>query len=173
MAILPLVTYPDPRLKFQSEPVDKIDETVRQQLDDMLETMYDSNGIGLAAVQVGIMKRMLVVDIEQEERGKPASPIKIINPEIISCSDDESVYNEGCLSFPGQYAEVVRPERIKIRYQDENGKKHELTADGLLATCLQHEIDHLDGVTFTDHISRLKRDMIHRKLKKQNKLSEV
>jgi peptide deformylase len=173
MTILNLVTYPDPRLHFRSEPVADIDDETRRQLDDMLETMYDSAGIGLAAVQVGIMKRMLVIDVEQEERGKPVKPIRIINPEIISESDDESSYDEGCLSFPGQYAEVIRPASIKIKYLDENGKNNELEATGLMATCLQHEIDHLNGITFTDHISRLKRDMIHRKLKKQKKTSEV
>jgi len=169
MARLDLVTFPDPRLKFVSEPVEKIDEATRQTLEDMLETMYACGGIGLAAVQVGILKRMLVMDIEQTEDVTPGKPIKMINPEIIEHSESSSPYNEGCLSFPGQVAEVKRPEAVTIRYLDEQGKEQTLKAEGLLATCVQHEIDHLNGVTFVDHLSRMKRDMVLRKLKRQQR----
>ena len=173
MTVLPLVTYPDPRLKFVSEPVETVTDEVRQQLNDLMDSMYASGGIGLAAVQVGILKRMLVIDVEQSERGQPGKPLKIINPEIFWQSEAESVYQEGCLSFPGQYADVVRPDAVKVRYLDENGKSQELFADGLMATCLQHEMDHLNGITFTDHLSRMKRDMIHRKLLKNQRLQEA
>lgn len=179
MAVLKLVTYPDPRLKLVSEPVHEVNDEIRRMLDDMVETMYASEGIGLAAVQVGILKRMLVMDVAQREdgdssplrgesaSGAPGNVLKLINPEIVEESDDESPYTEGCLSFPGQAAEVVRPAKVTVNYLDEHGQKQTLHAEGLLATCVQHEIDHLNGITFVDHLSRMKRDMVLRKLKRQ------
>lgn len=179
MTVLPIVVAPDPLLKMTSEPVKEITPEIKRLLDDMLDTMYASNGIGLSAVQVGVLKRVIVVDTEWEspryrtegeprtdEKPKPGKPMKMINPEIVEESPEDNRYNEGCLSFPGQYSEVTRPKSIRIQYLDETGKQHELAADGLLATCIQHEIDHMNGVVFVDHISTLKRDMILRKMKK-------
>ena len=171
MTILPLVIAPDPFLNQPSETVTEIDDEVRMLLDDMLETMYDSNGIGLAAVQVGFHYRIVVVDVEWREGDKSSrKPMKMINPEIVEESEQDSTYQEGCLSFPGQYSDVVRPESVKVRYLDETGKEQNLKAEGLLATCIQHEIDHTKGINFVDHISRLKRDRILKKLEKQKKL---
>jgi len=169
MALLPIITAPDPILETVSTPVEQVTDEVRQQLDDMLETMYAAPGIGLAAIQVGITKRMLVIDVSRE--GEDKNPLFIINPEITWASDDDSVYEEGCLSLPEQYADVERPAEIKVSYLDRNGEHQELHADGLLATCLQHEMDHLDGILFVDHISALKRNMILRKLLKQKRLA--
>ncbi len=174
MAILPLVVAPDPRLKIKSMTVEKVDDDLRMLMDDMLETMYESNGIGLAAVQIGVHKRILVMDIGQSSRYKESKehksePLYLVNPEIINESEEENVYEEGCLSFPGQYAEVTRPKKVKVKYLDYNGNEKILEADGLLATCVQHEIDHLNGVVFVDHISKLKRDFIMKKLKKAQK----
>jgi peptide deformylase len=167
MAVLPLIIAPDPLLKKVSAPVTVVDDEVRTLLDDMLDTMYHSNGIGLAAVQVGILERLIVIDVNwRDEEATSRKPLKLINAEIISDSKDEHSYKEGCLSFPDQFSEVVRPGTVKVRYLDEHGKPQELEADGLLATCIQHEIDHTNGITFVDHISRLKRDMIHKKLAK-------
>jgi peptide deformylase len=178
MGILSLVLSPDPRLKQKSARVAKVDDSIRQLLRDMLETMYEHNGVGLAAVQVGVHKRVMVVDVAyggKRKKGEeqPRNPLCIVNPEIVWESEDDAPYDEGCLSFPGEYAEVVRPARIKLKYLDENGEIRHLEADGLLATCIQHEMDHLDGVTFVDHISRLKRDMILRKMKKAAKYREA
>ena len=167
MAILPILVAPHPVLKKVAEPVETVDDEIRQILDDMVETMYDAPGIGLAAPQVGISKRMLVVDVSG--RDEDPQPMKIINPEILTESDELSSYDEGCLSFPEQFAEVKRPAVVTLRYLDENGTQHEIQADGLLATCVQHEIDHLDGIVFVDHISSLKRGMIMRKLQKWKK----
>ncbi len=169
MAILPIVEVPDPRLRLISKPVETIDDDVRAFVADMYDTMYDARGIGLAAIQVGVDKRILVIDLqdEEDEEGKPVrKPAAYINPEILSVSDEVSSYNEGCLSIPEQYAEVKRPVRCRVRWQDENGNSHEQELDGLLSTCMQHEIDHLNGVLFTDHVSRLKRDMLMKKLAK-------
>jgi peptide deformylase len=171
MALLPIITAPDPRLEAVSTPVEAVTDEVRRQLDDMLETMYAAPGIGLAAIQVGIPKRMLVIDVSRE--GEEKQPLFIINPEFTWLSDEDKVYEEGCLSLPEQYAEVARPAEAKIEYLDYNGEKKELHADGLLAVCLQHEIDHLDGILFVDHISALKRNMILRKLLKQKRLAEA
>jgi peptide deformylase len=173
MAVLQLVTYPDPRLKFVSEPVTEFNAGLKQFVQDMYDTMYKEGGIGLAAVQVGRLERILVVDIEQDERGTPVNPMTFINPEITWESEACQTYKEGCLSFPGQSADVVRPDEIKLTYQTETGEKKELHATGLMAICLQHEMDHLNGITFTDHLSRMKRDMIHRKLLKEKRLIEV
>lgn len=164
MAILPILVAPHPVLKQKCTPVEVVDDSVRRILDDMLDTMYDAPGIGLAAPQIGIPKRMLVVDCAP--RGAAPQPMKIINPEIIAHSDEINTYEEGCLSFPEQYAEVKRPTRVTVKYLDEFGTEQQIEADELLATCIQHEIDHLDGIVFVDHISSLKRGIIMRKLQK-------
>lgn len=169
MALLPIIHAPDPRLKVKSKPVEVFDEGLRQTLADMLETMYAAPGIGLAAIQVGIAKRMLVIDIAREDA--PKAPLKIVNPEIVGVSEEDKVWEEGCLSLPEQYAEVTRPEWIEVAYQDETGAKQLIKADGVLAVCLQHEMDHLDGILFVDHLSAVKRSMILRKLVKQKKLA--
>ncbi|MDR6127266.1 peptide deformylase [Sphingomonas sp. SORGH_AS802] len=172
MSVLPIVEIPDPRLRLVSKPVDEVDDGVRQFVADMFDTMYAANGIGLAAIQVGVDQRILVIDLqaEEDEEGKPIrAPKAYINPEILSASDELSTYNEGCLSIPDQYAEVRRPARCRVRWLDETGASHEEELDGLLATCMQHEIDHLNGVLFIDHVSRLKRDMLLKKLAKQRR----
>lgn len=169
MAILPIVIAPDARLKQKSLPVEKVDGTVRQLLQDMLDTMYNAHGIGLAAVQVGVLKRAIVVDVEHNDDHAPGKPLMMVNPEIVESDAELSTYNEGCLSFPQQYSEVERPKTITVKYLDENGKEQTLKADGLLATCIQHEIDHADGINFVDHISKLKREMIIKKLDKGKK----
>jgi peptide deformylase len=164
MATLPIITAPDPRLKIIAKPVAKVDAQVRRLMDDMLDTMYGSIGIGLAAPQVGVAQRVIVIDVARE--GEKAKPIRIANPEIIWRSPETTVANEGCLSLPVHYADVSRSAEIKLRYLDHENEIREMNADGLLATCVQHEIDHLDGVLFVDHISALKRGMILRKLQK-------
>lgn len=173
MAILPLIIAPDPRLKQKSAPVETVNDEVRQLLNDMMETMYHAGGIGLAAVQVGIHKRLIVVDVDQDDRGTPGNPIKLVNAEIVENSTENNVYKEGCLSFPDQFSDVTRPKTVTIKYLDENGAAQTLQADGLLATCIQHEIDHMNGITFVDHISSLKRDMIIKKLQKAKKLGLI
>ncbi len=167
MALLPIITAPDPRLKRKSAPVERVDAGTRQLMDDMLETMYAAPGIGLAAPQVGELKRIIVVDIARED--EELAPLAMANPELLWVSDEDAAYDEGCLSLPEHYAEVVRPASIRLRYLDRENEIRELEADGLLATCIQHEIDHLDGVLFVDHISALKRNMILRKLLKLKK----
>lgn len=169
MAILPIIETPDPRLRQISTPVEKVDAELNALIDDMFETMYDAPGIGLAAIQVGVPKRLLVIDLqeEQDEDGKPIrDPRVFINPEILQTSDELQVYSEGCLSVPDQYADVERPAVIRARWQDRDGKTHEEQLDGLLAICLQHEMDHLEGILFIDHLSRLKREMVLKKLLK-------
>lgn len=170
MAILPIITAPDSRLKKVSKPVEKVDDGIRKLLDDMLETMYAAPGIGLAAPQVGVTKRVIVVDVAQE--GAPGEPLKLINPELLEVAEDDATYEEGCLSLPEQYAEVVRPAGAKIRYLDTRGEEQIIEADGLLATCIQHEIDHLDGILFVDHVSALKRNIILRKLTKMKRTGQ-
>lgn len=170
MALLPILTAPDPRLKKKSLPVEAVDEGVRQLMDDMLATMYDAPGIGLAAPQVGVLKRVIVLDIEREDT--KTGPLFMANPEIVDASDEDVSYEEGCLSVPEHYSDVVRPAKVTVRYLDRDNKVQELAAEGLLATCLQHEIDHLDGILFIDHISALKRNMILRKLLKARKEKE-
>ena len=167
MAVLPILVAPNPVLKKKAEPVEKVDAEIVKLMDDMLETMYDAPGIGLAAPQVGVSKRVLVMDVARE--GDDPEPIRMANPEIIWESEENAPYEEGCLSFPDQYAEVIRPARVKVRYLDEQNEIRELEADELLATCVQHEIDHLDGVVFVDYLSSVKRSMIMRKLKKAEK----
>ncbi len=167
MAILPILVAPDPVLKKKCKPVDKVTPELAQLMDDMLETMYDAPGVGLAAPQVGVSKRILVIDTAKSD--EEPRPLKMANPEIIWASDDLALYEEGCLSFPDQYADVERPAQVKVRYLDENNNRQEIEADGLLATCVQHEMDHLEGIVFVDHLSTLKRNMIMRKLKKLQK----
>lgn len=180
MTIRPIIIAPDPRLKTKSSIVEVIDDSTRELVRDMFETMYYERGIGLAAVQIGVHKRILVTDVDwngsrysADEAGDEELVIGkqyvLINPQILSDSDDEHIYKEGCLSFPDQFADVVRPSSIHVKYTDLDGKDHEETFDGLLATCIQHEIDHLNGITFVDHISSVKRDMITRKLVKLKK----
>ena len=162
-----IVIEPDPILRKKSDNLEKVDNELRLLLDDMLETMYSAPGIGLAAVQVGILKRLIVIDISKDKEKK--NPIFLINPEIISKSKNTSIYEEGCLSLPGHFAEIERPEECKIKYIDYDGKKKEMKANGLLATCIQHEIDHLNGILFIDYLSKLKKDMIIKKLVKHKK----
>ena len=162
-----IVIEPDPILRKKSEKLEKVDNELRLLLDDMLETMYAAPGIGLAAVQVGILKRLIVIDISKDKEKK--NPIFLINPEIIFKSKKTSIYEEGCLSLPGYFAEIERPEECHIKYIDYDGKKKEMQANGLLATCIQHEIDHLNGKLFIDYLSKLKKDMIIKKLVKHKK----
>jgi peptide deformylase len=172
MAILPILEVPDPRLRQISSPVEKVDDEVRALVADMFETMYAAPGIGLAAIQVGVPKRILVIDLQEpaEEGGEPVKdPRVFINPEVVQASEQEVPYTEGCLSVPDQYADVDRPDRIRARWLDLHGNSHEEDIEGLLATCLQHEMDHLNGILFIDHLSRLKREMILKKLAKQRK----
>ncbi len=169
MAVLQVLTAPDPRLKVISKPVEKVDDSIRRLMDDMLETMYASQGIGLAAPQVGMAKRVIVVDLARQ--GEPPHPLRLANPEVIWRSQEEMLCEEGCLSVPDQYSEVSRPKAVKIRYLDYQNEIREMDAEGYLATCLQHEIDHLNGVLFIDRLSTLKRSMILRKLVKARKLA--
>ena len=170
MALLPILTAPDPRLKKKSQPVKAVDGEIRQLMDDMLETMKAAPGIGLAAPQVGALKRVIVLEIEREDTS--TGPLFMANPEIVEASDEDVSYEEGCLSVPDHYSDVVRPAKVTVRYLDRDGKQQDLTCEGLLATCVQHEIDHLDGILFIDHISALKRNMILRKLLKARKEKE-
>lgn len=175
MALLPIYETPDPMLRQISTPVEAVDDELRALISDMFDTMYDAPGIGLAAVQVGVPKRLLVMDLQEpsnpdDEESPPVKhPRVFINPEIIAHSDSEVPYTEGCLSVPDQYAEVMRPDHIRARWLDEHGKQHEEDLDGLLAICLQHEMDHLEGILFIDHLSKLKRDMVLKKLAKARK----
>ncbi|MFD1987195.1 peptide deformylase [Mesorhizobium newzealandense] len=164
MPIKPLIILPDPILRQVSKPVERVDGPLRKLADDMLATMYDAPGIGLAAIQIGEPVRMLVIDLAKED--ETPAPHVFINPEILSSADTRSVYEEGCLSIPDYYAEVERPATVRVKYLDRDGKLQETEAEGLMATCLQHEIDHLNGVLFIDHISKLKRDMVVKKFKK-------
>lgn len=164
MSELSILVAPDPRLKQRAQPVERVDDGVRGLMDDMLETMYRASGIGLAAPQVGVLKRVIVIDVSgPEER---AQPMRLVNPEIIWRSEEICAGEEGCLSLPDQYAEVMRPERVRVRFRDALDQPQEIEADGLLAKCIQHEIDHLEGTLFVDHLSSLKRGMILRKLNK-------
>lgn len=164
MALREVLVAPDPRLKVKARKVETFDDEFRTLLDDMVETMYAAKGIGLAAPQIGVSLRAIVMDLARE--GEDPAPRKFVNPEIVWASEEEVPCEEGCLSVPGQYAEVTRPERVRVRYRDENGVRHEIECDGLLAVCIQHEMDHLEGVLFVDHLSALKRNMMLRKVKK-------
>ena len=164
MAIRDIIKLPDPLLKKTSQPVERVDDELRGLVDDMLATMYDAPGIGLAAVQIGIPRRLLVVDIAKDDQ--PKSPMAFINPEIVWSSDDLSEYEEGCLSIPEVFDNIQRPAEVRVSYLDRFGKQHEEVYDGLMATVLQHEIDHLNGILFIDYLSRLKRGTIVRKFAK-------
>ena len=162
-----IVIEPDPILRKKSVNLEKVDDELRGLLDDMLETMYSVPGIGLAAVQVGVLKRLIVIDISKEKDKK--NPLFLINPEIISRSNKTSIYEEGCLSLPGHFAEIERPAECHVKYIDYSGKEKEIKANGLLSTCIQHEVDHLNGILFIDYLSKLKKDMILKKLIKHKK----
>lgn len=164
MTVRPIILLNDPVLREVSKPVERVDDGLRRLADDMLETMYAAPGIGLAAIQLGEPLRMLVADVSKDDEAD--NPMVFFNPEIVASSDERSVYEEGCLSIPDCYAEVERPAAVTVRYVDRDGAQQTLQAEGILATCLQHEIDHLDGVLFIDHLSKLKRDIVVRKFRK-------
>jgi peptide deformylase len=170
VAKLEIITLPDRKLRAASAPVEHIDDEVRRFLDSMLETMYDAPGIGLAAIQVGVPRRMVVVDVAQreDEEANP-NPLFLINPEILQSSDERAAREEGCLSIPEYYAEVERPASVRVAYLDRDGKRQEIDAEGILATCLQHEIDHLNGTLFIDYLSKLKRDMVIKRFVKHGR----
>ena len=169
MTIKKILTEPDPFLRQKSSEVEKVTDETRKLMDDMLETMYDAPGIGLAAIQIGVPKRVIVIDLSRDDK---KNPLYFVNPKIIKKSDTDSTYEEGCLSVPGQFAEVDRPDKCHISFLDYNGKKQELKAEGLLATCIQHEMDHLEGILFIDYLSKLKKNLIVKKLSKQKKALE-
>jgi peptide deformylase len=168
---LDIITLPDRKLRMKSAPVERVDDEVRAFMDSMLETMYEAPGIGLAAIQVNVPRRIVTIDVAQreDETAKP-DPLFLINPEILWTSDERAIAEEGCLSIPEYFAEVERPAQVKVAYIDRDGKKQELDADGVLAVCLQHEIDHLDGKLFIDLLSKLKRDMVIKKFAKGTRL---
>ena len=170
MALRKILTEPNKILRQKSLKVEKVDEDLQRLMNDMVETMYAAPGIGLAAIQVGVAKRVIVIDISQKEGIK--KPMFFVNPEIVSKSENNSTYEEGCLSVPGQFAEIDRPDSCHIRYLDYDGQPKELKARGMLATCIQHEMDHLEGILFIDYLSKLKKTMIIKKLSKQKKAIE-
>ena len=167
MTVKKILTEPDPFLRQKSQTVEKVDDDMRQLMDDMLDTMYNAQGIGLAAIQIGTPKRVIVIDLLKEKEKK--NPLYFVNPEIVWSSKEEATYEEGCLSVPGQFAEIDRPNKCHVKYLDYDGNKRELKAEGLLATCIQHEIDHLEGILFIDYLSKLKKSLIAKKLSKQKK----
>ena len=167
MARLPIIEFPDPRLRTVAKPVQSVDKRVRQLIDDMFETMYEAPGIGLAATQVDVHLRLLVLDVSEDK----SQPMVFMNPEIVA-SEGSQVYQEGCLSVPGIYADVARASTITVRAMDRDGETFQLTADGLLAVCIQHEMDHLAGKVFVDYLSPLKRELVKKKLAKQKRLAE-
>ncbi len=172
MAPLEIITLPDRKLRAVSAPVERVDDDLRRFADEMLATMYEAPGIGLAAIQVGVARRIIVLDVAQRENEEAErDPIVLVNPEILSVSDETVVREEGCLSIPEYYADVERPSALRVRYVDREGKPREIDAKGVLATCIQHEVDHLNGKLFIDYLSKLKRDMVIRKFTKQAKLS--
>ena len=171
MAVRDILILPDKRLRQVSKPVAKVDAATRKLVEDMFETMYDAPGIGLAAIQIGEPRRIVTMDLAKKD--EPKEPQVFINPELISQSGDKNTHEEGCLSIPEYYEEVERPAQVKVRYLDLDGKTHEIEAGGLLATCIQHEIDHLNGVLFIDHISKLKRDRVIKKFTKAAKLGKL
>ena len=170
MTIRKILTEPDPFLRQKSAKVDQVNDEIRTLMDDMLETMYEAPGIGLAAIQVGVPKRVIVIDLSRDNEKK--KPLYFVNPEIITNSDNDVAYEEGCLSVPGQYAEINRPDKCKIKYLGYTGSEQILETEGLLATCIQHEMDHLEGVLFIDYLSKLKKTMIVKKLSRQKKSLE-
>jgi peptide deformylase len=167
MSLRPIIILPDPRLRLVCEPVKRVDDEIRTLMDDMLETMYEAPGIGLAAIQIAVPKRVVVLDTAKKD--EPPAPMVFANPEIIWSSDEKRIYEEGCLSIPDYYEEVERPDRVRVRFLDREGRQQEIDADGLFSTCIQHEIDHLNGVLFIDHISRLKRSRVLKKFAKSAK----
>ncbi|MBF0563353.1 MAG: peptide deformylase [Alphaproteobacteria bacterium] len=169
MAIPPIIEAPDPRLKQIAQSVEKVDAELARLMDDMLETMYKAPGIGLAAPQIGVAKRVIVVDLANEEEDEPRRPLRMANPEILWASETTRVHNEGCLSLPEQFADVERPTKIKVRYLDHENQVREMEAEDLLATVIQHEMDHLEGVLFVDRVSKLKRGILMRRLLKARK----
>jgi peptide deformylase len=171
MAVRDIIKLPDKRLRLVSEPVKRIDDSIRKLVDDMFDTMYKAPGIGLAAIQIGVPKRVVILDLSKKEDDH--KPLVFINPEVIWTSEEKSKYEEGCLSIPEYYEEVERPAKVKVKYLDLDGKAHETEVRGLLATCLQHEIDHINGVLFIDHLSRLKRSLIIKKFTKAAKKVEA
>ena len=171
MAKLDIIVAPDPRLKVKCKPVARVDAKIARLMDNMLETMYGAPGIGLAAPQVGVAQRVIVLDIAKE--GEAPAPLQMANPDLIWVSDEDAIFNEGCLSLPEHYADVVRPRAINVRYLDHANEIREREAEGLLATCIQHEMDHLDGILFVDHLTALKRNIILRKLVKAKKSNAV
>lgn len=170
MSLRTIITLPDPRLRRVCAPVERVDDSIRALLDDMLETMYEAPGIGLAAIQIAVEKRVIVMDVaKRKDDAASADPLCFVNPEILWASEELSTYEEGCLSIPDFYEEVLRPSRVRVGYLDREGRRQEIEADDILATCLQHEIDHLNGVLFIDHLSRLKRERIVKKFSKAAK----
>ena len=170
MTIRKILTEPDPFLRQKSRKIDVVDDSTRSLMDDMLETMYNAPGIGLAAIQVGVPKRVIVIDLSRDEEKK--NPLYFVNPEIITNSNVNAAYEEGCLSVPGQFAEINRPNKCKVKYLDYQGNEKILDTEGLLSTCIQHEMDHLEGILFIDYLSKLKKSMIIKKLSKQKKTLE-
>ena len=170
MTIRKILTEPDPFLRQKSLDVEAVNDEIRSLMNDMLETMYNAPGIGLAAIQIGVPKRVIVIDLSRDDEEK--KPLYFVNPKIITNSDNEAVYEEGCLSVPGQFAEINRPDKCKVKYLDYDGNEKILDAEGLLATCIQHEIDHLEGILFIDYLSKLKKGMIIKKLSKHKKSLE-
>ena len=170
MALKQILIEPNEILRKKSLPVEKVDKEIQKLMDDMLETMYNAPGIGLAAIQIGVPKRVIVLDIAQKDG--PKNPMFFVNPEIIEKSNSTTTYEEGCLSVPGKFAEINRPDKCHIKYLDYYGQAKEIKAEGMLATCIQHEIDHLEGILFIDYLSKLKKSMIIKKLSKQKKAIE-
>ena len=170
MAVLPVIIAPDPRLKVRCQPVAAVDADVRRLMDDMAESMHAAEGIGLAATQVGVHQRVIVVDVHDKDA--PRNPLRMANPELAWASEETMLSHEGCLSLPEHYADLERPARVRVRYLDHENEMREIEAEGLLATCIQHEMDHLDGILFVDHLSALKRNIILRKLAKTKRQVE-
>jgi peptide deformylase len=170
MTIKKILIEPDPFLRQKSKKVEKVDDEIRKLMEDMLETMYAAPGIGLAAIQIGVPKRIIVIDLARDDEKK--QPMYFINPEIVSSSDNDATYEEGCLSVPNQYAEINRPDKCHVKFVDYYGKEQFLKTEGLLATCIQHEMDHLEGILFIDYLSKLKKSIIIKKLSKQKKTLE-
>lgn len=172
MAKRDIINIPDRKLRLVSDPVERIDDDLHRLIDDMFETMYEAPGIGLAAIQIGVPRRIVVLDVAQrEDETAERDPMVLINPEIVAVSDETVVREEGCLSIPDYFADVERPAEVKVRFLDREGREHEIDARGVLATCVQHEVDHLNGKLFIDYLSKLKRDMVIRKFTKAAKLS--
>ena len=167
MSILSIIIAPDARLKIKSEPVERVDDDLRKLMDDMIETMHDAPGVGISAIQVGVAKRVIVIDIARAD--EPSAPLRLVNPEIVWASDEQVMAEEGCLSLPDQFVELRRPGEVKLRHLDADGVEQEIETDGLLARCILHEMDHLEGILFVDHLSAVRRSIILRRLTKLRK----